>query len=158
MDETRIPPAAGTRLHPHRLNASAVAVLQTVVGIWLFISPVALVAHVGGGRELVNFMVVGGIMLLTGLLAAVRSSASTQLARTRTQRRWTWVWLIAAAWLLVSPWVLGFSGFMRLTVNAVVCAVIIAALAIANLALTNRMGPDEHKGLVPPSGRLDVDA
>lgn len=157
MEETRIPPAAGPRLHPNRLNASAIAVLQGIVGIWLFISTVALGVHPRTGRELVNFMAVGGIMLLTGILAAVRSSASTQLARTRAQRRWTWVWLVVAAWLLISPWVLGFSSSTRLVVNAVVCAAVIAALAIANWSFTNRMGPEEHKGIVPPSGRLDVE-
>lgn len=158
MKDTHLPPAAGPRLHPNRLNASAIGVLQAIVGVWLFISPVALVSHLGTGSHLVNFMVVGGIMLLTGLLAAIRSSASTQLAQTRAHRRWTWVWLIVALWLLISPWVIGFSGYTRLVVNAVVCAVIIAALAVVNLTLTNRMGPEEHKGLVHPSGRLDIDA
>jgi hypothetical protein len=156
MEQTRISPAAAPRLHPHRLNASGVAVLQTILGIWLFVSPVALMTHPGTGRGLVNFLVVGGILLVTGILAAVESSAATQLARTRTQRLWTWPWLGIAAWLLISPWVVGYSSATRVTVNAVVCAIVVAALATANWMLTNRMGPEDHRGIVPPSGRLDV--
>jgi hypothetical protein len=114
-------------------------------------------AHPGTGRGLVNFLVVGGILLGTGIVASVESSAATQLARTRTQRGWTWPWVVAAAWLLVSPWAVGYSSATGLTVNAVVCAVVVGALAVANWALTNRMGPEEHRGIVPASGRLDVE-
>ncbi len=102
-------------------------------------------------------MAVGSVMVITGLLAALRSSASTQLAQTRAHRRWTWVWLVVAAWLLVSPWVLGYSGATRLMINAIVCAALIAGLAVVNWSLSNRMGPEEHRGIVPPSGRLDVE-
>ncbi len=112
--------------------------------------------HPGTGRGLINFAIVGGILLVTGILASVDASAATQLARTATQRRWTWPWLATAAWLLVSPWIVGYSSVTQLTANAVVCAVAVGALAVANWMLTNRMGPDDHRGIVPPSGRLDV--
>ena len=139
------------------MNASGIGVLEAVVGIWLFISPTVLLVHSNTGRELLNFMVVGGILVVTGILASVHSSAASKLARTRAHRRWSWVWFIAAAWLLVSPWVVGYSDSTRLVVNAVVCAAIVAALALANWSLTNRMGPEEHRGVVPASGRLDVE-
>jgi hypothetical protein len=157
MEQQRIPRAASSRLHPRRLDAAGISVLQTVVGIWLFISPVVVMSHPGNhSGALISSMVVGGALVVTGIVAAVRASASIDLSRTIAQRRWTWVWGVIAVWLLISPWVLGFSNQTGATINAVVCAVIILALAAANYWFTNRMGPDHHRGIVPPSGRVDI--
>jgi hypothetical protein len=158
MEQQRIPRAAGPRLHPRRLDAAGIAVLETIVGIWLFISPVALLSHPGAHEgALINCMAVGGILVVTGIMAALRSSASFELSRTLAHRRWTWMWGVLGLWLLVSPWVVGFSSATGLTVNVLICAVVVLGLAYLNWTFTNQMGPDEHRGIVPPSGRLDVE-
>jgi len=65
----------------------------------------------------------------------------------RLRRQWSLFTLAVAAWLLVSPWVLGCgSDDTRVALNDVAAAVVLAALSLANLRLTRFLGHDDHRG------------
>ena len=56
--------------------------------------------------------------------------------------------LALSAWLVVSPWILGFSNNSRLMWNAILCGVALAILSGVNLLVTQRLGHDQHPGFV----------
>jgi len=152
MEQTPAPTPTSTaqppQLHPRRLDVTGLAVIQVVLGIWLSISPAALLPHpIAVHAGYWNAVAVGGLMVLSGLLFGVRASSASSLSRTVSLRRGTWFWLALSAWLLISPWVLGYSSHTWMTANAVIVALVQAAVAIAAWSLTTRMGSDGHRGI-----------
>jgi SPW repeat len=132
--------------------ASTVDVAVGILGIWLFISAAALAPHQMSASfargAMFNGMVVGGFLIAGGLYAAIRASSTQQLTRTYRRRYWSICTLAVSAWLIVSPWVLGFSDSTRLLWNAVLCGGVLAALSIVNLLVTWHLGHDQHPGFV----------
>jgi hypothetical protein len=140
------------RLHPYRVSASAVDVAKAALGIWLFVSPGALESDVTGhhlsSAAVVNFLAVGGALLLGGVVLATSTSATASLIAPKRHGQWAWVTLILAVWLLVTPWVLGYSDQRPLTLNAVIVAVALAGLSALNLVATRKLGHEQHSGFV----------
>jgi len=123
-----------------------------VLGIWLFISAAVLAPHQTSSSFLhgamFDGMVVGGLLIGGGIYAASRASSTQQLTRTYRRRHWSVFTLALSAWLVVSPWILGFNDSTRLLWNAVICGVVLAILSGVNLLVTEHLGHDQHPGFV----------
>ena len=70
---------------------------------------------------------------------AVVTSSTESLARPQHRRQWSMFTLAVTAWLLVSPWILGYGGETRMVVNDLIAAIVPAALSL---------GPPRHRGFV----------
>lgn len=93
--------------------------VNALVGIWIFVSPWVL-KHtmpsnpVAGELAMWNLWIVGAIIFVVGSFAVI------------AYRAWEeWVILIAGAWFIVSPWLLGFSASLALLSNAIVFGALI---------------------------------
>jgi len=93
--------------------------VNAVLGAWLVLSPWAI-GYQGDLAATSNAVVIG-VALVAAALGAIL-----------VPRAWEeWTEGALGLWLVVSPWVLGFSGGAR--VNAVVTGLVIAALALWTL-------------------------
>jgi hypothetical protein len=141
-----------SRLHRNRPLASTVDLAKSVLGVWLFISAAALAPHQTSSTffhgAMFDGMVVGGVLIAGGIYAAVRASSTQQLMRTYRRRHWSAFTLALSAWLVASPWILGFGDGTRLVWNAVICGVVLAVLSGINLIVTEHLGPDQHSGFI----------
>ena len=91
--------------------------VNLVLGLWLVVSPWVL-AFSSHGAALWNALIVGAIFVVLSLLA---------LSDAKPWEEWTE--LVVALWLLISPWVLGFSTLSAAMWNAVIVAVVVGVLA-----------------------------
>jgi SPW repeat len=145
-------PEPSSQLHRNRPLASTVDLAKSVLGIWLFISAAVLAPHQASSSFLhgamFDGMVVGGLLIAGGIYAASRASSTQQLTRTYRRRYWSVFTLALSAWLVVSPWILGFNDSTRLAWNAVICGGVLAILSGVNLLVTEHLGRDQHPGFV----------
>jgi hypothetical protein len=88
-----------------------------VIGFWLFISPWVF-AGAAAGAAAWSFWIVG---ILIAILALAALSAFHVWEE--------WVNVVLGLWMIVSPWVLGFSAAAGLTWNAVIMGVLVVAFA-----------------------------
>lgn len=96
--------------------------VNAVIGVWLFVSPWAL-AYASDAMAMSNAIVVGAALLAAALGAIF------------VPRAWEeWTELALGVWLIVSPWILGFSALEMAMLCAVVTGLVIAALALWTLA------------------------
>ena len=101
--------------------------VNLILAIWLFVSPWVLQFYPGGRIETVpaawNDWVVA-------IVIGVFSVAALAKARPWEE----WINLIAAAWLFVSPWVLGYyAGHMLPVWNSLIVGALVFILAIWDL-------------------------
>ena len=98
--------------------------VNVLVGLWIFISPWAVQhAMTSGAFEATtsamwNMYVVGIAVALIAIAALVAFQAWEE-----------WSNMILGGWLLISPWIFGFSGSTALTWNAVVAGAVVIVLA-----------------------------
>ena len=96
--------------------------VNALVGVWLILSPWAL-----GFQS--NLIAMGNAVIVGLLLIA------TALGAIFVPRAWEeWTETALGAWLVVSPWVLGFSALKTPMVSAVVSGVVVMVLALWVLA------------------------
>ena len=100
-----------------------------VLGIWLFISPWALRFEPGMPAQSWNFYVLG-VAFFVFAIGAINM-------RTLWEE---WVTLVLGIWMIISPWVLAYSGNVNARDDAVIVGVIIGAMSIWALAVPH--GPD----------------
>ncbi|WP_456411245.1 SPW repeat protein [Oceanithermus sp.] len=93
--------------------------VNLVLGLWLVVSPWIL-SFTSNAAALGNALIVGAIFVALSLLA---------LADAKPREEWSE--LVVAVWLLISPWVLGYSALAAPTWNAVIVAVVVGALALS---------------------------
>jgi hypothetical protein len=91
--------------------------LSLVLGIWLLVSPWVI------GREASDSLISNAYVM--GL--ALTAFAVTALVAFRLWEEW--VTLILGAWLLVSPWFLGFNAVSLLTWNTVLIGIVVTVCA-----------------------------
>jgi hypothetical protein len=91
--------------------------INLVLGIWLIVSPLAL-AYTAQAAPAWNAYVVGVVI-------AVLSAA----ALWQFQKWEEWLSAVFGAWLVISPWVLGFSASQVPTWNQIVVGIIVGAFA-----------------------------
>ena len=90
-----------------------------VLGVWLFLSPLALRFAHTIGRGGVDFLVTG---LAIASLAVLALNMRTLWSE--------WVTFVLGLWLIGSPWLLGFASDRPAGVNAVVVGALVALFAV----------------------------
>ena len=94
-----------------------------VLGIWLFISPWALGFYAGMSAASWNFFIVGAAFVVFAVAAL------------NLRTLWEeWVNLVLGIWMIVSPWVLGFSGTSGARDDAIIVGLIVGVMSIWALA------------------------
>jgi hypothetical protein len=92
--------------------------VNLVLGLWLIVSPWAL-SFAADRRPMWNATAIGAIIAIAALAALI------------SFRKWEeWIEAVLGLWLIVSPYLLGFTTQMHATVNQVILGIIVAALAV----------------------------
>jgi hypothetical protein len=103
--------------------------LIVLIGLWLFISPVAL-DYAPGSAEAINAYIAGAVITLLAVFDLYN----------------TYVWavllnLAVGVWVAVSPWALQVAGVPSITSNFVIVGLAVAVLALWEL----RLDPELHR-------------
>lgn len=102
---------------------------NALLGVWVVLSPWAL-GFQDTRMAMVNAVVIG-LALIAGALGAIF-----------VPRAWEeWTEAALGVWLVISPWLLGFSMYRQATLSTVVSGLVILALALWTL-----MTDDDYKG------------
>lgn len=97
--------------------------VNAVLGVWLVLSPLAL-GYAADLMPTANAMVVGVALVAAALGAILVPHAWEE-----------WTEAALGLWLLVSPWILGFSGHAQAMLAAVATGIVILVLALWTLAI-----------------------
>lgn len=112
--------------------------VNLVLGLWVIVSPWAI-THIMAGptnpagltdTAMWNYYATGSIVAVLAVIALYAFAVWEE-----------WSNLILGAWLLVSPWFLGFSTSAAMTWNAVIIGV--AILVFAGWTLVDEQGPQQ---------------
>ena len=93
-----------------------------VVGAWLFVSPWLIYGPVTADAVDWNSWIVGAALVLLALAAILRFHEWEE-----------WVSGAIGVWLVISPWVLRFADMVPARWNAVICGLIVLAMAAEEL-------------------------
>lgn len=102
--------------------------LNLVLGLWLAISPWAL-SFSEEMQPTWNAVIVGALIVALAVFEFVKLMAWEE-----------WADVALGAWLVISPWVLGFSGLATVMWNAVIVGALVAALALWTLGTDKDIG------------------
>jgi SPW repeat len=91
--------------------------INLLAGLWIFFAPWILGSHAGA--------VATGNNIVVGIL--ITFWAITGLAEFRPWKEW--INILLGVWMLISPWLLHFSGATALTWNAVVSGAVVIICA-----------------------------
>lgn len=95
--------------------------VTALIGLWVFVTPFVLPMF---GASSLDGLATGNFYILGILIAVVG------LAEAYAYRLWEeWVGIVLGLWLLISPWVLGFSGMSVYMLDALIAGAIVAVLA-----------------------------
>ncbi len=120
---------------PRYAAPSSGSIWNFLLGIWLIISPFVL-AFTSLERAKWNNVAVG---VAVGLLALSRMSGS------RTQANWSWINILLGIWMIISPFVLGFSQYSTPLWNNVILGIFVAIAAWASSSAVHVHDvPQEH--------------
>jgi hypothetical protein len=97
--------------------------MNTLAGLWLIISPFVLMAFSNLEHAKWNNVIVG---ILVGLFSVVRASGDDR-------KCWSWFSVIMGAWLIISPFVLGFSNVTMAMWHNIILGIIVVAFAWGRL-------------------------
>jgi len=92
-------------------------VASLVLGVWLAVSPWVL-AYTGETRSMQNAVILGIVIGLVAFIALFQEGVWEE-----------WANAALGAWMIVSPWVLGFAAMSAATANAVVVGAAVLSLA-----------------------------
>jgi hypothetical protein len=114
-----------------------------IAGFWLMLTAVTFRYHIGSARfgyhigspPQVNEFFVGALIFVLALLCAVNPSASSWLS---------WVNVVLGMWLIVSPYLLGYSNLEIARWNENILGVIVVGLGVWS-ALASRGRPSAHR-------------
>ena len=105
-----------------RLASQWKDVVNLILGLWLIVSPWAL-SFAADRRPMWNAVIIGVIIAVAALAALI------------SFHKWEeWIEAALGLWLIISPYILGFTAQMNATVNQVIVGIIVAALAIWTVA------------------------
>jgi hypothetical protein len=102
--------------------------VNLILGLWMVVAPWIL-AYQTEPRPMWNSVILGI------LIAAVTVYALYQVFAWEE-----WANVVFGVWLVISPWVLGFSGLYAAMLNALIVGVIVAALALWTLGTDKDIG------------------
>ena len=103
--------------------------VSLVLGIWLFVSPWLLGFYSSLPRDSWNFFIVG--------LAFIVFAGFALNMRTLWEE---WVNLALGVWMIISPWLLGYSANAVARDDAVVVGLIVGLLSVWSLLAESRFG------------------
>lgn len=103
-------------------------VVNLVLGLWLLISPWVL-AYAGETLPMWNAVIFGILIGVVALYALFQVFAWEE-----------WANAVFGVWMVISPWVLGFSGNFAAMLNAVIVGAVAFALAIWTLGTDKDIG------------------
>src|SRR5215831_6540490 len=98
---------------------TAASTFNVLMGIWLIISTFALMAFNNLPSARWNNVIVG---ILVGLFGLVRTSTNAPAC-------WSWSNLVLGIWLIISPFVLGFSYVFAAMWHNVIAGIVVGVLA-----------------------------
>ncbi|MGE5224301.1 MAG: SPW repeat protein [Omnitrophica WOR_2 bacterium] len=107
----------------HRLSWIA-----AILGLWQLLSPFIL-GYSGTMVALWNAVIVGIVLIVLGVWSALSSSATTT-------RALDWINFLVGLWLIVSPFLLAFTGISIAFWDAVIVGIVVAVIdLVAALAV-----------------------
>ncbi len=116
---------------PVRRQSAGASSLNILLGIWLIIAPFVLnYARLEAAQT--NDIIIG---IIVAVIAAIRTFGAF------TQPGWSWVNVILGVWLIIAPFVLGYSGAARPLWNDIILGVVIAILAWTSATSVRRNPP-----------------
>jgi len=112
---------------PRQRNAAASSI-NILLGLWLIIAPFVLgYANLAAAQS--NDIIVG---IIVAIVAAIRSFGAY------AARGWSWINILCGIWLLIAPFVLGYSNAPTPLWNDIILGIIIAVLAWTSAASVRR--------------------
>lgn len=102
--------------------------VNLVVGLWMIASPWAL-AFQAEARPMWNSIILGILIGAVAFYALFEVFAWQE-----------WANVLFGAWLVLSPWILGFSGLFAAMLNAVIVGVLVVAMALWALGVDKDIG------------------
>ena len=102
--------------------------VNLILGLWLVISPWALNFQAEANPTW-NAVILGVVIAAVALFALFQVKAWEE-----------WVNLVLGIWLIISPWIIGFSGVVTAMWNAVIVGAVVALLALWALATDKDIG------------------
>lgn len=133
-------------------TARVLSWLIALLGVWEIISPFVL-GYTASSIAMYDAIIVGALLLILGVWAA--------LGNPGTGRTLDWINAILGLWLLVSPFILGFSALMgTATTNDVVVGIVGIILGVWAALAFGRTVPtvEEGVGATPPMGEMNAPA
>jgi len=109
------------QLATHNYRVRAFSVISGLIGIWLMVSPHLL--GVPAGILLTSATVCGLVALICAIIRFT----------TRFTTAASWIMLVAGAWLIASPWILGAHTGDRRTWNLVLSGIVLAGMQAYSL-------------------------
>ncbi len=101
---------------------------ELLLGLWMLASPWAL-AYAGEPGPMWNAVIFGILIGAVAVYAFFQVFAWEE-----------WTSVVFGAWLVISPWLLGFSGHMAAMLNAVIVGAVVFALALWTLGTDKDIG------------------
>jgi hypothetical protein len=124
----------------HRAQVQTASGLDVLAGIWLIISPF-IIGYGALSGATTNDVILG---IVIGILAAIRFFGAYEAAFI------SWINVILGIWVLISPWVLGYSTNNGALANNIVMGIIVIILAAWSALATNSEMAVEDRGMNPP--------
>jgi hypothetical protein len=97
--------------------------VQLVLGIWLFFSPWIL-GFSGTGNASGNAYIIGIGLVVFAVIALYQPKLWEE-----------WINLVLGVWLIIAPWVVGFSNMSRATENSVIIGILSVILMLWGMAV-----------------------
>ena len=110
--------------------------LNLILGIWMIVSPWVLRYQTDMTLNAVMSNAATSNAVLLGILIA----AAALVALFRVMAWEEWVNVVLGVWLVISPWVLGFSSLATAMWNAVIVGIVVAVLALWALGTDKDIG------------------
>jgi len=123
-------------IHHHRGQIFTASGLDVLAGIWLLISPFVLLFH--STTIMANNVVLGIIIAGLALIRFFNASYGTVAL--------SWINALLGIWVLISPWVLGFSTMHNAMSNDVAMGIIVVVLSCwsAFASMTDHAGAGDQ--------------
>jgi hypothetical protein len=144
-------------VHPLRIDFSMLAVLELLVGFWVFLAP-WMINFFEPEAAAANGFGAGAILILGAVFVAARASATSTLVHPVWLRRWSVVVAALGAWTIASPWILGFASNPNGLWNQLGSGIAMIGLGAAMFAITVWLHRDGAVAEVPDPEAHILDA
>ena len=111
-----------------KLTARWQDALNLLLGLWLAVSPWVL-SYAGETMPTYNAVAAGAVIATAAAAALIAFHPWEE-----------WVNAMLSVWLILSPWILGFSGLQAAAWNQVAVGVLVGGLALCSAATTSDSG------------------